>query len=275
MNSNKNDIHALKNSITAGIDIGFVFSKAAIVKGSDLLYSCYISSGNNYKKSAKHVLEQAIEGAGVAFDEIDSIVSTGCGSTLVPYDHIRISDINCQARGINRLFENAHTLIEIGGQAAKVINIDTQGRVIGFNISEKCATGSGSILNILMKIFGIQFEQLCILSAQSQKPSNFTTSCTVFLETEIISRIAEGEEVADIISGIYKTISDKIGNMNSGLNLVEDCVFTGGGAKDINLKDVLEKKMGVKLYIPKEPLTTCAFGAALLAQKNIMEVKCT
>jgi (R)-2-hydroxyacyl-CoA dehydratese activating ATPase len=256
------------SKISAGIDIGVFFSKAVLLQDSNIISEGVVYSGNNYKTSAEKALKLALQKCDISLHDIDGIVSTGCGANLVPYEYRRTPEIICQGLGVNWLFPSARLIIEISAQMAKVIRLDERGRAIDFNVSEKCATGSGSILNVLANILGVKMSELGELSKKAQSFSKFATSCTVFLETEVISRISEGEKVEDIVAGVYGIISDKIWAMTRNLTFQKDCVFTGGAALDTGLKAALEKRLELPLLIPQNPLTTGAIGAAIAAQRG-------
>ena len=111
----------------------------------------------------------------------------------------------------------------------------------------------------------MKVEDIGALSLESTNPVEFTTGCAVFAESEAVSRIAEGASPADILAGVHKAMSAKIANLTVRLGLVEDCVITGGGARDIGLVRTLEAELGARVLVPEEPQITAALGAALLA----------
>ena len=106
------------------------------------------------------------------------------------------------------------------------------------------------------------------LSAKSTKPVRFSTACSVFLETEIISRVAEGTKKGDIIAGLHQAIASKILAMIRKVKIEETCGITGGGAKDAGLVEILQETIGKELLVPEEPFITAAIGAALLATEK-------
>jgi len=257
-----------RSKIFAGIDVGVPFSKAVLIRNKEVISEGVVYSGNNYMRSAKNAFETALEKGKVPINMVEKIVSTGCGANLVPYENRRRPEITCQGLGINWLVPSARSIIEIGGQMAKVICIDEKGRAVGFDVSEKCATGSGSILNVLGNILDVKPSELGRLSKKGRNVTRFASSCTVFLETEVISRISEGQRIEDIVTGVYEIISQKIFAMAKNVKIERDCVFTGGAAVDMGLKQALEKCLGMPTGRPVNPFTTCAIGAAVAAQRE-------
>ena len=252
-----------------GIDIGSVFTKALAFGNQGIIGYEVISSGNNYRDSAKESLFSLLSKTGLSQDDIDLIIATGCGSKNIPFPHHEITEIAAQCQGMHYLFPLAKTVIEVGGQSSKVIKLNDNGNPVSFVISEKCAAGSSRFLQVIARILQVDFDDLGPLSLKSQKPVTFTTSCAVFTESEAISRIAEGFSMEDIVAGIHNAIATKILNLVERIGLEEDCAICGGGAKDIGLVKSIEKQLDSHLLVPEEPRITMSLGAALVAYKKL------
>ncbi|MFA7178237.1 MAG: acyl-CoA dehydratase activase, partial [Smithellaceae bacterium] len=194
----------------AGLDIGSVSIKAAIVGDQGLIASGLIPSGGHYKDAAKKVMDHALAQAGLSFDGLSGLIVTGLGAESSPFPARQVSDISCQARGCSILFPSARTIIDIGGQFTKAARITPEGRIADFLMSEKCATGSGRFLQVIARILSVPLDEIGPLSLQSEKPVEFSTNCAVFAESETISRIAEGAKPADILAGVHRAMAAKV-----------------------------------------------------------------
>jgi len=199
------------------------------------------------------------------------VFSTGCGAEMVPSSKAHLNDISCQARGVNYLFPSIRTIIEISGRSTKVIKVDGQGRVVNFATSERCAASSGKFLQLISRITGIDIDRMGEVSLRSKKGVKFTTGCAVFAETEVISRIAEGITVEDILAGVYEIMANKAFNLLRGIEPEGDIAVTGGGAKDSGLVRAIERRLEREVYVPKEPFITAALGAALIGEERLQE----
>jgi len=255
-------------TIVAGIDVGAVFSKAVILEAGTILSHHLVPSGKNYRTAAESVISEALSKIRIRLEDISYIVGTGIGKVDLPYIKNHASEISCQALGIFHLFPSVKTIIDMGGQSTRIIKVD-KGAVVNFLNSERCAAGSGRILQILPNIMQMDFKDIGPLSLKSKSKVKFTLACAVFVESEIISRIAEGTPKEDIIAGIHEGLASKIANLVENMKLDIDCAFTGGGAKDIGLTKAIEEKLSITLLVPPEPQITTAFGAALLAEKKL------
>ena len=250
-----------------GIDIGSVGSKAAIIDGNKIIASVVVPSGTNYATTAASVKEEVLNKAGLQPQDIKSSAATGTGGRNAGADSYH-GVIVCDARGVNMTFPSARTTIDIGGQGSQIITVDEAGKVTNFNASEICATGSARLLQLVARILQVSMEDIGPLSMKASKPSNFSTSCSVFLETEVITRIAQGDRPEDILAGIHRSIAEKVSAMSRGVNIQGDVAVIGGGALDTGLVRSIEEKLGVKALVPENPRLMAALGAALIAREQ-------
>lgn len=261
-------IEGRDSMVLAGLDIGSAQSKAVIMKdGSILSFSTRPTEGD-FTRAAKGVLKEALEKADVSDSAAKLVGACGLGASFISNPAGKTSEISCQSRGTHYLFPTARTLIEVGNQTSKIIKITGEGKVADCLVSDRCAAGSSRILQVIAKVLNVNLADMGSLSLESTRPVKFTTGCAVFLETEAISRVAEGNPKEDIIAGLHKTLAAKILAMAQRLGLEEDCVITGGGARDAGLVKTMEKEAELRLLVPDEPLITAAIGAALIAAER-------
>lgn len=251
-----------------GIDIGSATSKGVITKDGKLLAYHLLPSGVNYVLAAQGLRKELLAKANLSAKDIAYTVATGQGSASVPFSNQQVTDIRCCARGINRLFPPARTVIDVQAQSSQVIRLSESGQVTNFVISEKCAAGSGRFLEVIANVLQIDLKDIGPLSLKSQKPVIFTTSCAVFGESEAISRVAEGISREDILAGVHQSLANKISALISNVGLEKDCAISGGGALDIGLIKSVEEKLGIKLLVPTQPQIVTALGAAVIAEER-------
>ena len=254
---------------TAGLDIGSAFSKAVIMGADGALLSYGVRPNNgNFSETADLVLMDALQKARVSMADLKLIGACGYGVHFISRPSTKITELSCHSRGVNYLIPTVRTLIEVGNQSARVIKTTPKGKVADSLVSDKCATGSGRILHIIAKVLKVDIEQLGELSQSSTRPAKFTTNCAVFLETEAISRVAEGTPKQDIIAGLHRTIAAKVGAMVQRIKIETDCVMTGGAALDSGLVSMMEKEIGQRVLVPDQPMITGAIGAALIVYEK-------
>jgi predicted CoA-substrate-specific enzyme activase len=189
----------------------------------------------------------------------------GLGASFIDRPFIKIAELPCLSRGVHFILPQIRSIIEVGNQYSRVVRINGHGKVTDSLASEKCAAGSGRILQVIANVLGVGMEELGSLSARASRPAKFTTNCAVFLETEAISRVAEGIPAADIIGGLHHTLTAKIAGMVKRLKISGDCAMTGGGAMDGGLAQTIETELGLRLHVPDHFMLASAIGAALIA----------
>jgi predicted CoA-substrate-specific enzyme activase len=249
-----------------GIDIGSCTSKGVITEDGQLSVYHVLQSGINYRQTAQKLREELLAKANLVQEDITRTVTTGHGGSDIPFSDEQVADIPCCARGINSIFPEARTVIDVQGQFTQVIRTSEKGQVINFVTSEKCAAGSGSFLDIITNVLQIELDDVGPLSLKSENPVVFTTGCAVFSESEAISRVAEGESKEDILAGIHKALADKIATLVDRVGMEEKCVISGGGGLNVGLIRKIEDNLGTTLLVPPQPQIINALGAAIKAE---------
>ncbi|MDP2931330.1 MAG: acyl-CoA dehydratase activase [Chloroflexota bacterium] len=251
-----------------GIDIGSGTSKGVITRDGKLLAYYLLPSGMDYRAVSQKLRDELLARAGISLKDIARAVATGQGSGMVPFADEQVTDLRCCARGINTIFPTARTIIGVEGQSSQVIRISEMGQVINFVVSEKCAAGSGRLLEVIANVLQIDLKDIGPLSLKSKNPVAFTTGCAVFGESEAVSRVAEGAAKEDILAGIHEALANKLSAMVDRVGLEKDCAMSGGGALNIGLIARIEAKLGIKLLVPPQPQIVTALGAAIMAREG-------
>lgn len=250
-----------------GIDVGSGYAKAIVCDGMKPVSWSIMPSLGDYRAAARTVAGQALDKIGLSMVDISCSRATGYGAGAVDFAAGISSDIICHATGIHQIFPKVGVIVDIGAHFSKAIKLDHRGKVVNFVMNEKCAGGSGKFLQIIARILHVGISEIGPLSLTATEPVEFTTSCSVFAESEAVSRIAEGALPADILAGVHKAMASKIVNLVARIGMAEEISLTGGGTKDMGLVKAIEKELGVgDVRVAEEPQCTAAYGAALLAQ---------
>jgi len=256
----------------AGIDVGSTITKAVILD-KEVIASVIGPTGPEQRRLANKVMEEMLNKAGLAFEAVTYIVSTGYGRINVPFADKQVTEISCHAKGVASLFPEAKTIIDIGGQDSKAIRIDITGRPTDFIMNDKCAAGSGRFLEVIADSLGIEIGEMGDISLTSKIPAKISNICTVWAEQEVRARLAEGIALDDLIAGIHESLADRVSRMVKRLKVEKEVVLTGGGAKNTGLIQALSKYLGQTLLIPPDPLITGALGAALLGKDIVRKAE--
>jgi predicted CoA-substrate-specific enzyme activase len=255
----------------AGIDIGSTMTKVALMD-EEVISSIIGPTGPEQRRLANKVMEKALKKVDLPFTSITYVVATGYGRINVPFADKQITEISCHARGVAYLFPSARTIIDIGGQDSKAIKID-HGRPVDFVMNDKCAAGTGRFIELTADALGVSLEEMGSLALKGTNPAQISNLCTVFAVQEVVSRLAEGVPLNDLIAGILESLASRISRMANRLRITKEVVITGGGAKNAGLVKALSDKLGYDVVIPPEPLLTGALGAALLGKDIVQKAR--
>lgn len=255
---------------TMGIDIGSTASKSVILKdGKEIISKAVINVGAGTSGPGR-VIEEVTKQAGLKREDIDCVLATGYGrNSLLEWADYQMSELSCHAKGANYLFPNVKTVIDIGGQDAKVLKVGPKGVLINFVMNDKCAAGTGRFLDVMAKVLEVKVSDLQELSAQSTVDVSISSTCTVFAESEVISQLAKGTKKEDIIRGIHRSVAGRVGGLAKRVGLEDDLVMTGGVALNGGVVLAMSEELGKE--VKTSPLTqyTGAIGAALFAYQKI------
>ncbi len=256
--------------IVAGIDVGSITTEALVFdKDKGVVSYTILQTGADSKKSAEMALEKALAYPAKKASDLSYVVATGCGRKRVSVANSAITEITCIAKGVNFFFPEARTIIDIGGQDTKTIRVDGKGRVLEFEMNDKCAAGTGRFIEVMAKALNVELDRIGDISLQHKKELAISSICTVFAESEVISLVSEGEQLEDILYGIHKAISDRTTGLLARMGGAEDAVImTGGVAKNMGVVKALEAAMGKQIKVYMEPQIVGALGAALLGMEK-------
>lgn len=250
--------------ITAGIDIGSLSTDVVILKEGAVAGHAIVPTGSGGPQVARRALRQALQAGGIDGDDIHYIVATGYGRVSLDFAHRKVTEIACHARGAHRLVPSVLTVIDIGGQDSKVIRITPEGRVADFVMNDKCAAGTGRFLEVMARALEVEVERLGDISAGASAGAAISSMCTVFAESEVVSLVAGGRPVEEIVRGLHEAVAERIAAMAHRVGLEAPVMMTGGVAKNSGVVTSLQSRLGVEIIVPPEPQIVGALGAAVM-----------
>lgn len=256
-----------------GIDIGSVTSKALCIDSDDtILAFSVIPTTYDRERCGIEVFELALDKIEKSEKEVKCVVSTGYGRKSVSFSNKAVTEILCHAEGTKILFPEVQTIIDIGGQDSKIIELDEEGNIRKFEMNDKCAAGTGRFLEVLAeRILSLKVEELGPLSLKSKDPCTMSSVCTVFAESEVISYLSEKKKRSDIAYGLNRAIAKRVIAMGRAAQIAytTPICFSGGVAKNIGVVKAIEEELGKKVIVPQKPQMTASLGAAIFAKRNL------
>ncbi|MGE0848034.1 MAG: benzoyl-CoA reductase subunit A [Hyphomicrobiaceae bacterium] len=202
------------------------------------------------------------------------LVGTGYGRVTLPFskEHIR-SEILCHGLGAHMMYPRTRTVLDIGGQDTKGIQVDASGIVVNFQMNDRCAAGCGRYLGYIADEMNMGLHELGPLAMKSDRPARINSTCTVFAGAELRDRLSLGEKREDILAGLHRAIILRaISIISRSGGVTDEFTFTGGVAKNEaavrELKKLIAENYGqVTININPESIYTGAQGAAEFARR--------
>ena len=249
-----------------GIDIGSRETKFAIMENEMIVHLESISTMKFYK-------EYCTQNEGIIFKDkflnykhFDIKISTGYGknnNNLIDFTSINELKAHCFGALFQTSLKN-FTLLDVGGQDVKVISVEN-GNIIDIELNEKCAASSGRFLENMAALLEININDLFLYH---KEPFLLSSTCSVFAESEVIGKIAEGVALENIYAGInfslYKKISPIFKKFDNNI-----CVLTGGVAKNKAFISFLNNDFN-KIVVPEEPQFNGAIGCCYYGKRSLI-----
>ena len=205
------------------------------------------------------------------------VVGTGYGRVRLPFpkEHIR-SEILCHGLGAHMMFPGTRTVLDIGGQDTKGIQVDENGIVTNFQMNDRCAAGCGRYLGYIADEMKIGLHELGPIAMKADRAVRINSTCTVFAGAELRDRLSLGESRADILAGLHRAIMLRAMSIISRSGGVSnEFTFTGGVAKNEaavrELRNLVRENYGeVTINISPDSIYTGSLGAAEFARRAVV-----
>jgi benzoyl-CoA reductase subunit A len=217
-------------------------------------------------------LAVAVEKARAIRLEEASSVGTGYGRQRLPFPKEQIrSEILCHGLGAHIMFPETRTVLDIGGQDTKAIQVDERGIVTSFQMNDRCAAGCGRYLGYIADEMNLGVHELGPLAQQSTCSVKINSTCTVFAGAELRERLSLGQKREDILAGLHRAIVLRAMSLLARSGGVEEqFTFTGGVARNpaavTALEQLVAENYGERtVNISPDSIYTGALGAAWFA----------
>lgn len=253
---------------TVGIDIGSSATKGVLLEdGKQIKASIVIPFGTGTSGVSK-VLEGLEQKCPKEMIEANRIVATGYGRRTYKEAYRQVSELTCHAKGVHFIMPEARTVIDVGGQDVKILRIKENGQLGEFVMNEKCAAGTGRFLEVMARVLETTVDQLGSLDMQATEIANISSTCTVFAESEVISKLSTNVPIPNIVAGIHASVARRTAGLARRLGIEEKVAMSGGVAQNGGIVRALERELNTTVYVVENPQIAGALGAAIIAYED-------
>ena len=257
---------------TAGIDVGSSTVKAVVMQGQGQEAQVLGRAAERIRRRdpiavIRHAFDTALEDAHCRPDELEYVATTGEGE-LVAFRTGHFYSMTAHARGGLYLMPEARAVIDIGALHAKAILMDERSKVLGYRMTNQCASGSGQFLENIARYLGIALDEVGELSQAADDPEQCSSICAVLAETDVINMVSRGITTQNILKGIHLSMAGRLVRLLSAAKVDSTVLMTGGLAADSGLRAAIQetlrdanKHFDVRTH--EDSILAGAIGAAL------------
>lgn len=250
-----------------GIDVGSTQTKGVLLDNGDIIKTCIIGAGTG-SVSSKKIIDRLFEDKQYNRNDVGIVVTTGYGRNNFDESDIQISELTAHSIGVCSCVDRVGTIIDIGGQDVKVMEI-VDNKLKNFVMNDKCAAGTGRFLDMIARVFELEVSELGALAKKSTETVAISSVCTVFAESEIISHLSSGKKIEDICNGLLRSVALRAAGLTGRLFLSGKIVMSGGVAKNSGVVAWLSKEMKQEIVVPDNCEFMGAIGAAIYGEKKL------
>lgn len=244
-----------------GIDLGSSYTKGVLVDENNrmIAYHC-VKSGYNFNNASSKIISHFSETYEIEYP----VYTCGYGREQLQVPFISNSELIALSKAVYEIYKRSCSIIDIGGQDTKFVQVNSLGQVEKFKMNRKCAAGTGSFLEEIAFRLDVTPAEFTEFAKEATREVKINSFCTVFAISEIIGMIKNGTTLPDIIIGIYNSIILRSVEML----LVEDYLVITGGLPAMHPVIVsLFKEKYPDSDSPEHSQFLAAYGCVLLNSK--------
>lgn len=254
---------------TLGIDIGSTTSKCVILKdGKEIISKSLVVAGTGTDGPAE-AYSEVLAASGLEPGDISFTMATGYGRTTFEKMDAQMSELSCHGKGVFFMHPSCRTIIDIGGQDAKVISLTDKGTIANFVMNDKCAAGTGRFLDVMAGILKMDINDLGQEALKSDSPAKISSTCTVFAESEVISQLSRNAARPDLVAGICGSVASRVAALAKRAGVKTEVFMSGGVAKNDGVRAALSNELSTNVQKANGAQYMGALGAAIAAFEKL------
>jgi benzoyl-CoA reductase subunit D len=259
-------------TLTSGVDVGTSAVKCAVLSVEEdetRILSC--DTERIRRRDLRAVIHECYDRclglANVKPHELDYVATTG-EADEVDFRTGHFYSMTAHARGALFLHPTARGAIDLGALHTRAIKMDERGKVLQYQMTSQCASGSGQFVENIVRYLGVSLDEVGELSKQADNPEMVSSICAVLSETDVINMVSRGISAPNILEGIHLSIASRLVKLVNAIKLEGESVLTGGMGQDAGLARtftrLLEKsKASIEVVTHPQAVFAGAIGAAL------------
>ncbi|MFP4416506.1 MAG: BadF/BadG/BcrA/BcrD ATPase family protein [Chitinispirillaceae bacterium] len=272
-----------------GIDVGSTTVKAVVMSSDQtILWKHYQRHNARQPELVRDFLKQI--GQRFSSCALSTFITGSGGRAIAPHINARyVQEVNAVTYAVERLYPQTGSVIELGGQDAKVIiwKQDSQGRKSTLTfMNDKCAGGTGATIDKILGKIGLSMEQAAKVSMEGKTMHHIAAKCGVFAETDVVGLLKAGVDEEEILVSLAGAIARQNLEVLVKGNVLRDNVLLLGGPHtflpvftqiwrtlipqtwQIHHWKPSERQSEELIHVPRDAQYFAALGAVLFGQES-------
>ncbi len=207
-------MQAADPGVFIGVDVGSTTVKCVVVdpRTGLLRWQRYERHGTRQAEKVAEMLAAIARDLGLVRTEAVRafITGSGAGPLAEPLGARFVQEVNAVTVAVERLYPDAGSVIELGGQDAKIIlfrnNPATGERGVITSMNDKCASGTGATIDKCMLKVGMSSDALGRLRFDPARLHRVAARCGVFAETDVVNLLKSGVPPEEVMNSLADAI---------------------------------------------------------------------
>lgn len=278
-----------ENVMHIGIDVGSTTVKAVLLDTDNSIV------WKKYERHNARQPEMVLEflnfiQSNFPHAQLETFITGSGGRAIAPYINAHyIQEVNAITYAVEKLHPQAGSVIELGGQDAKVIiwKTDDQGRKTTLTfMNDKCAGGTGATIDKIFGKIGLPISQASKIRATGKTIHHIAAKCGVFAETDVVGLVKAGIDREEIFVSLCNAIVKQNLEVLVRGNVLRDKVLLLGGPHSyleaftdlwrVHLPETWNlhgwipssKKIDELIHVPQDAQFFAAIGAVLFGKES-------
>jgi len=266
----------MKGIFDIGADVGSVSVNLAVMSPrGEVLKEEYRRHLGEPAATVLHLLEELGEEFPLGQCRLAAFTGIGGKSLAEALGGSFVNEVIAQARGTYHFHPEARSIIDMGGEDAKLILVGEEGGhliIQDFAMNTMCAAGTGSFLDQQAHRMGYTIEEFSEQSLKSTTPPRIAGRCSVFAKTDMIHLQQGATPDYEIIAGLCQAMARNLkSNIAKGKTVTPPVAFQGGVAHNLGVRQAFRQVFDLDeagLIIPPHFCALGAVGAVLAAREQ-------
>ncbi|MEQ1564555.1 MAG: BadF/BadG/BcrA/BcrD ATPase family protein [Myxococcota bacterium] len=225
-------------AIAVGVDIGSTTVKAVVCDPESLaiLWSDY----QRHETRQPEMVREFMLRIGAAFPDADEVrifvTGSGSGPLAAPLGARFVQEVNAVTLAVEKLHPDVGSVIELGGQDAKIILFREEKTADGrvekqafTSMNDKCASGTGATIDKCLIKVGMASSDMGTLKFDATQLHHVAAKCGVFAETDIVNLVKSGIPAPEILNSLADAIvHQNLSVLTRGNTLRHKVLLLGG-----------------------------------------------